>query len=371
MGFSMAVSGNRHILTRFIPVLAGTMVVAGCSWLPWSKSKEKEPLSDAETIYIEDLERGKGPAQSDKRPQRPPPHEEKEQALPEIKGKEEPGRGEIAMAPTAPPDLTFSPVRGLRRKICVVNFEDRTGPHEEKYGELAALKLLKELENTGRAVLVDKEVVREALAREGIEPEGLLEPHAMKEAHHILGIQAFIAGSICDLQVKSSPPVGDEGIKSSMASVRIELRLLDGSTANLLRTFIGKNPSFTAVETGLHSGHRSVLKAIDYGVGRVIDGLLRYLDFLEWSSTVARVEDGKVFINAGRLTGLQVGTILDVYEPGQEVINPVTKFSLGWTTGERKGSVMVTRLFGVDGSVAEPVNGVGFTANDVVKVPPK
>jgi hypothetical protein len=370
----MANSGKRRFLAGFVLVLLGTMLFAGCSWLPWSKDKDKEPLSDAETIYIEDLERGKGPkepAQSEKGPQRPPAHEGKERDLPEIKGKQEPGRGPIALAPTTPADLTFSPARAFRRKICVVNFEDRTGPHDEKYGELAALQLLKELENTQRAVLVDKEVVREALAREGIEPEGFLEPHAMKEAHQILGIQAFVAGSISDLQVKSSPPVGDEGIKSSMASVRIELRLYDGSTANLLRTFIGKNPSFTSVETGLHSNHRSVLKAIDYGVGRVIDGILRYLDFLEWSSTVARVEDGKVFINAGRLTGLRVGNILDVYEPGQEVINPVTKFSLGWTTGERKGSVMVTHLFGVDGSVAEPVNGVGFTANDVVKVPQK
>jgi len=370
----MVVCGKRHLLMGFISVLLGTMVFAGCSWLPWSKDRDKEPYSDAETIYIEDLERSKGPkgpAQSEKRVSRPSGHEEKEGALPEIKGKEEPGRTEIAMASPPPADLTFSPVKAFRRKICVVDFEDRTGPHEEKYGELAVLKFLKELENTQRAVLVDKEVVREALAKEGIESEDLLEPYAMKEAHKILGIQAFIAGSISDLQVKSSPPVGDEGIRSSMASVRVELRLLDGSTANLLRTFVGKNPSFTSVETGLHSDHRSVLKAIDYGVGRVIDGLLRYLDFLEWSSTVARVQDGKVFINAGRLTGLRVGNILDVYEPGQEVINPVTKFSLGWTTGERKGRVMVTHLFGVDGSVAEPINGAGFTANDVVKAPQK
>lgn len=370
----MAVSGKRHFLTKFVLVLLGTMVFASCSWLPWSKDKDKEPLRDAGTIYIEDLERGTGakePAQSKKSPPTSPSHEEKEQALPEIRGKEEGGRGEIALTPTAPADLTFSPARALRRKICVVNFEDKTGPHEEKYGELAALRLLKELEKTQSALLVDKEVVREALAREGIEPEGLLEPRAMKEAHQILGIQAFVAGSISDLHVKSSPPVGDEGIKSSMASVRIELRLYDGSTANLLRTFIGKNPSFTSVETGLHSDHRSILKAIDYGIERIIDGIIRYVDFLEWSSTVARVQDGKVFINAGKLTGLRVGNILDVYEPGQEVINPVTKFSLGWTTGERKGRLMVTHLFGVDGSVAEPVNGAGFTANDVVKVPQK
>jgi len=253
----------------------------------------------------------------------------------------------------------------------VVNFEDRTAPQGEKYGELAGLRLLQELENAQRAVLVDKEVVLEAMAREGVEPQGLLDPQAIKEAHRLLGIQAFIAGSISNLQVASSPPVGDSGIKSSMASVRIELRLFDASTSNLLRTFIGKNPSFTAVETGLHSDHRSVLKAIDYGIGQVVDGMLRYLDFLEWSTTVTRVEDGRVYVNAGRLTGLRVGNILEVYEPGQEVINPITNISLGWTTGKQKGKLLVTHLFGVDGSVAEPINGAGFMANDIVKIPTK
>jgi len=351
--------------------LLGTLLMASCSRLPWSKSKEEEPFPEGKTVYIDNLERSKGinrPAQSEKSPLEAPTQKGITETPPEIKKE---GGEKIALAPTAPADLTFSPAKSLKRKICVVSFEDRAASQEERYGELAALKLFQELENTQRAVLVDKELVLEALAREGIEPEGLLEPHAMKKAHQLLGIQAFITGSISDIRVASSPPVGDRGIKSSTASARIELRLYDASTANLLRTFIGKNPSFTTVETGLHSGGRSILKAIDYGVGRVVDGMLRYLDFLEWSSTVARVEGEKVYINAGRLTGLQVGNILDVYEPGEEVINPVTKFSLGWTTGERKGKVMVSHLFGVDGSIAKPINGTGFTANDIVKTPQK
>jgi hypothetical protein len=362
------ISGKGHFPGTFAIVLMGIMLFAGCSWLPWSKSKKGESLPEGKTVYIEDLERTKGatkPPESQKLPVKPPAEEGKTQGTPEAKGQEE----KIALAP--PADLTFSPARALRRKICVAKFEDRTAPQGEKYGELAGLRLIQELETLQKAVLVDKEVVLEAMAREGVEPKDLLDPQAMKEAHRLLGIQAFIGGSISNLQVTSSPPVGDSGIKSSMASVRIEIRLFDASTSNLLRTFVGKNPSFTAVETGLHSDHRSVLKAIDYGIGQAVDGMLRYLDFLEWSATVTRVEDGRVYVNAGRLTGLRVGNILEVYEPGQEVINPITNISLGWTTGKQKGKVLVTHLFGVDGSVAEPINGVGFRANDIVKIPQK
>ena len=370
----MAVFKKRAFATICGLGLLGTLMIVGCSRLPWSKSKDKEPLPEGKNVYIEDLEYSKGvkpPVHSKESPPSAPKGEGKTVPPPEIKmgEKEEPERA--ALAHTTPADLTFSQVKSLRRKICVLDFEDRTDLRGEKYGELAALRLSQELEGTQRVVLVDREVVCKTLAREGIEPEGRLEPHAMKRAHHLVGIQAFITGAISDLHLKSSAPVGDSGIKSSMASARIELRLIDASTANLLRTFIGKNPPFTSVETGLHSNHRSILKAIDYGVGRVVDGMLRYLDFLEWSSTVARVEDEKVYINAGRLTGLRVGDILDVYEPGQEIINPITQYSLGWTTGERKGKVMVTHLFGVDGSIAKPINGAGFTTNDIIKIPQK
>ncbi len=370
----MALSNKRFFSAGCVAIILGAMAFAGCSWLPWSKSKKGESLPEGKTVYIEDLERSKGvkgAAKSGERPVKPPADEGKTQAPPENKRQEKEAGERIALAPAPSADLTFSPVRTLKRKICVANFEDRTAPQQEKYGELAGLRLFQEMENSQRVLLVDKEIVSEAMTREGLEPRDLLDPRAMKEAHRLLGIQAFIAGSISKLDVASSPPVGDSTIKSSMASARIELRLFDASTSNLLRTFIGKNPSFTAVETGLHADHRAVLKAIDYGIRRVVDGMLRYLDFLEWSTTVARVEDGRVYINAGRLTGLQVGNIFDVYEPGQEVINPITNLSLGWTTGERKGKVLVTHLFGVDGSVAEPINGVGFTANDVVKIPQK
>jgi len=373
----MAVFKIRLFPTGFVLVLLGTTLLVGCSHLPWSKSKDKEALPEGKTVYIDNLEQAKGmdtPPQSGRGAQKSSADEEKTKPTPEIKEGEK-GKGEkIALAPTPPADLTFSPIKSLvslKRKICLVDSQDRTGHQREKYGELAALRVFQELEKTQKAVVVEKEVVWDALAREGIEIEGLTEPYAMKKAHQLLGIQAFITSSFSDLQVISSPPVEDQGTKSSMASARIELRLIDASTGNLLRTFVEKNPSFTSVTTGSHSDHRSIVKAIDYGIARVVDGMLRYLDFLEWFSTVARVEDEKVYIHAGRLTGLRVGAILDVYEPGEEIINPITKFSLGWTTGEHKGKVMVTHLFGVDASIAKPINGAGFTANDIVKIPQK
>ena len=63
----------------------------------------------------------------------------------------------------------------------------------------------------------------------------------------------------------------------------------------------------------------------------------------------------------------RAGDIFEIFEPGKEIINPVTNLSLGWTTGKRKGTVNVSELFGIDASISKAVQGNGFSSNDIAK----
>ncbi|HLD29534.1 MAG TPA: hypothetical protein VJC03_04270, partial [bacterium] len=112
---------------------------------------------------------------------------------------------------------------------------------------------------------------------------------------------------------------------------------------------------------------KAVLKAIDFGMEDILEGFLRQLDFLDWTTTIARIEGENLYINAGKLSGLRIGDSLEIFEPGKEVIHPATNLSMGWTTGRLKGIVRITELFGVDAAIGKPVQGQGFNANDVLK----
>jgi hypothetical protein len=137
-GFNMTVFMRRFFPMGFVSVLMGTVLIAGCSRLPWSKSKEKEDLPEGKTVSIENLEESKGentPPKADKRPQKSRADEGKRKVPPEMTTGEGEKGETIALAPTAPADLTFSPVKsltGLKRKICVLGFEDRTGLQTEE-----------------------------------------------------------------------------------------------------------------------------------------------------------------------------------------------------------------------------------------------
>ena len=109
------------------------------------------------------------------------------------------------------------------------------------------------------------------------------------------------------------------------------------------------------------------MKALDSGLDDVMEGFLRYLDLLEWSTSVARVEGDNLYLNAGKMSGIRVGDTLEVYEPGKEIVHPTTNLSLGWTTGKLKGAIRISDLFGVDAAVGKIVQGQGFDQKDVVK----
>lgn len=337
-------------------------VLTSCSNLPLIGKKEKKgELPEGKTVTVEGMETVKGTnlpkaePPSKRPPSQPPSRTERETT--------------IASMPSRPlytPSLPFFQL-GFKKKVAILDFDNRSTYKEERIGETLAKKLSDKLESSQRVVAVDSTVVSEFLTREGFKFKSLMDPKVMKQAHQTMGVQAFAHGTVHDLSVLS-PKVSDTAEEeATSATVKLEIRLIDASTGNLLKTFIGRSPIFGTRETGQDSRSKAVLKAIELALDDILDGFLRQLDLLEWTTTVAKVEGDSLYLNAGKSSGLRIGDTFEVFEPGKEIIHPITNFSLGWTTGQLKGVIKVTDLFGVDAAIGKVVQGQGFNPNDVVK----
>ncbi|MCX8119020.1 MAG: hypothetical protein N3G78_13960 [Desulfobacterota bacterium] len=256
---------------------------------------------------------------------------------------------------------------GFKKKVAILDFENKTTYQEEMIGEAVAKRLADKLEATQRVVVLDKVVVSEGLKREGVNFDALTELPVMKQAHRSLGVQAFALGTVTDVSVLSSKASETSEEETSFATAKIEVRLIDASTGNLLKTFIGRSPIFGTRESGEGSRGKAVMRAIDLSLEDILDGFLRHLDYLDWTTTIAKIEGENIYINAGRLSGLRVGDTLEIYEPGREIIHPTTKISLGWTTGQLKGVLRISELFGVDAAIGKAIQGSGFSPNDILK----
>lgn len=88
---------------------------------------------------------------------------------------------------------------------------------------------------------------------------------------------------------------------------------------------------------------------------------------MDWFGRVEFIQGEKVYLSLGQNAGLKAGDRLKVVEPGQEVINPQTQASLGFSADTAKGQLKVSELLGDSGAVATEISGGPFKANDKVK----
>jgi Flp pilus assembly CpaE family ATPase len=97
--------------------------------------------------------------------------------------------------------------------------------------------------------------------------------------------------------------------------------------------------------------------------------MMKQLESQPWKGKIAKVSGNRLFINAGRKTGLNVGDKLDVYRVGEDIIDPDTHLKLG-TTEDKVGQVIIQQNDIGDKanmSVAVTVSGMGFKQGDIVK----
>jgi hypothetical protein len=353
------IQNKEVILNVLILSTVSLFFLISCS----SKTGDKLKVPPDKIVTVEGMETIKGANQpksetsSSKKPPTPAPSVKKEEA---------PTVASVSPRPLYSPSLPLFQT-GLKRKVAILTFENNTSYKEEKIGEAVAKKLSDKLEATQRVVTLDKTVVSEMLNREGFKFENLSDPSVIKRAHQSLGIQAFTLGTVTDVSLLSSKASETSDEEVTFATAKVEIRLIDASTGNLLKTFIGRSPIFGTKETGEYSRGKSVLKAIDLSLDDILEDFLRQLDLLDWVTTIVRVEGENIYLNAGKLSGIRIGDTLEVFEPGKEIFHPATNLSLGWTTGKLKGAMKVTELFGVDAAVGRVVQGAGFSSNDVVK----
>jgi len=89
---------------------------------------------------------------------------------------------------------------------------------------------------------------------------------------------------------------------------------------------------------------------------------------LNWTGRVAKIIGSKIYVNAGRISGINVGDILRVMTEGSDIFDPETGAMLGVSKGQVKGTLEIIDYFGEDGAVAVLHSGGSVTEGDFVQL---
>lgn len=92
------------------------------------------------------------------------------------------------------------------------------------------------------------------------------------------------------------------------------------------------------------------------------------MDEVTWEGRIAAIRGDKIYLNVGRISGVQVGDLLKVVEDSNEIYDPEVGYNLGKVQGRTKGTLEIISYFGNDGAVAIVHSGAGFKESDRVEV---
>lgn len=262
-----------------------------------------------------------------------------------------------------------------KKKIMVLNFWNSTPVHLDFLGSFAADELKRGLALSQRVVF-PSETVSDRSTEEFIQGEQVKVAQLVREGRR-LGVAAILIGRVSRVVFRQKgDDVGIFRKKEAIAAVEVEFKVFDiqsgreiladmklgevlGTSLVVFEDQKMQNPTYRA---------DLIQAAVRESIAQVIPSVLSTMDKLSWQGRIARVQAEKIFINAGKTTGILPGDILLVQTQGDDVYDPVTGVYLGRAQGHSKGTLEVMDYLGSDGAIAKVHSGGNFLEGDVVQL---
>lgn len=267
--------------------------------------------------------------------------------------------------------------KGPKLRVGVVNFQNKTPSKVMGIGESAADILGTILQKTGRFIVVPTQDLQSVLEQQKFGASGLVNPDTAAKMGQILGLNAIVTGAIT---AYSEAEEGKDIIlykqKEQIARVTVDYRVVDTTTGVQIMADSGagiyRKTTSQVAGMGSRSTYDTDLRdgALRDALTKAMVKMMNQLGTRKWAGRIAHAKGDQIFINAGQKSGINTGDKLQVYRPGEEIIDPVTKIKLG-VTETRIGEIVITRNDMGDNndlSLASPSSGRGFQAGDIVRL---
>lgn len=264
--------------------------------------------------------------------------------------------------------------RGPAYNIAILKFENKTPSRAVGLGEAATDILRTIVQQAGLSpVVLTKEEMEQQERLIELQQTGALKAGKKNAAEGFESVDFRIAGSITAYsEIEESSDVIIVQSKTRIARVQVDYALVDVSTGKALlsESGMGEYSKKTGGALGLGSKttHDPGLRdgALRDALSKAMTKMIEKLNSLPYRTRVVLVEGNNVIIRAGTKSRLDPGTVLGVYRPGADLIDPET----GRVIGKREkqiGEIVITGHENENVSDASVKTGSGFMAGDIVK----
>lgn len=263
---------------------------------------------------------------------------------------------------------------GPRRRVGVVDFENKSAYGQGRLGQAASDILITEMVKTGKFIVIERDKINKLLEEQKLNMTGALDPATVAKMGRILGLNAIVTGAVSNFGVRTT---GSEYIlaqsKRQEATCTVDIRVVDTETGQILYADSGKGVSKVSsggvLGLGTKGGYAESIEgdALRAALSQLAENITSQVNRKPWSSRIVQVAQGKVYLNAGTESGLSVGQKLRVYSQGPEIKDPDSGMVLG-REEEELGEMEITNHAGDMLSVGKMVKGRTPAKGDVARL---
>ena len=263
-----------------------------------------------------------------------------------------------------------------RKRVMILPFLDVSDKRPQSLRDRARAAFITDLNRTGDLIALDSSDIKIDLSKsmEG----GQYKLSELAKAAQAVGVNAVLEGRIQDIRIKRK--ADNVGIVRHLATefeVVVQVRM---ATARTGKEIFNTVKTVTLEEQGTRVGERVETDKFLQNNPDMIEVLVKdaFLDFtpqiigalerVSWEGRIAAINGDRIYLNVGKVSGLQVGDLLKVTEDGDDVYDPESGSHIGRVPGRLKGTLEVISYFGNDGSIAIVHSGSGFKENDRVEL---
>lgn len=264
---------------------------------------------------------------------------------------------------------------GLKYRLGIASFEDKTGYGDNLFGVIDDLGsqasdiLAAHLVKSGRVIVVERSALDE------VNEERELQGKASEDG--LVWANALVLGSVTEFGTKTEYERGVfKKQKDQTAHAKVAIRLVDPNTGVAFFSEFGEAEATKSSKMkfgyGGAAGYDATIgdKALNGAVVKLVNNILNSLVNRPWEARIIDVQGETVFINAGKYSGLNVGDVLNVIQPGKQVKNPTTNAMIQ-LPGKTIGSIEIESFFGDsevnEGAVCKVVDGAIPTLEHIVR----
>ncbi|MBI2520577.1 MAG: hypothetical protein HYV97_09165 [Bdellovibrio sp.] len=274
------------------------------------------------------------------------------------------------------PKGTTKQFTAIKKKLALLRFFNEAPYGGDDLAITVTEEFRKEIGKTGEFIIDDEAQALFGSSKEIYAGGGVKLVQLSRRAKQA-GINMVLFGRVVEARVRERPDeIGIIRETKSHTEVKLEIKVFDVNAnkeilSENLDGFVDDNAyrMFATDPEELLAYRRDLLRYSGQVAARMaIPKILSITSKLDWVGRVAKIIGSKIYINAGRNSGLQISDILKVITEGQEVYDPETGALIGVSKGEIKGTVEIIDYFGQDGAIAVLHSGGQVNEGDYVQL---